>query len=150
MLPTIQGRGVIAFWSCATLHGAARFCRSTSGQACASFPFISWYGGIASICHLLHDVFNFFFGCYPLSAAPLYAGIHSTCIESARFPAVELLPWLWLSILRPLLPLDSPSYGRMVALLVDFRYLPAVISFGQATANKREVDHRAGFSPDER
>ena len=38
----------------------------------------------------------------------------------------------------------------MVARCVDFRHLPAVISFGQATADKREVDHRAGFSLDER
>ena len=38
----------------------------------------------------------------------------------------------------------------MIALCVDFRHLPAVISFSQATADKREVDHRAGFSPEER
>ena len=38
----------------------------------------------------------------------------------------------------------------MIALCVEFRHLPAVISFDQATADKREVDHRAGFSPGER
>ena len=38
----------------------------------------------------------------------------------------------------------------MVVLCVDFKHLPAVISFGWTTADRHEVDHRAGFSPDER
>ena len=45
---------------------------------------------------------------------------------------------------------DSQSYGTMVTLCVDFRHLTAVISFGQATADKHEIDHLAVFSPDER
>ena len=54
-----------------------------------------------------------------------------------------------IAILGPLLSSNSLSYSTMVALYVDFKHLPAVISFGQAPT-KREVDHRAGFAPDER